>query len=116
MRTDLAKEFDILGSESVVAAGGQIGRAKGAAVGDERNPADRLDALVPQLTDDFAGVLVEFPAAREKRQTGRDGMAGRGCITRHGDFAREQTGTAGKIESMDFQQASCGVVMRALVE
>src|SRR5260370_22533189 len=39
-------------------------------------------------------------------------MAGRGCITRHGDFAREQTGTAGKIESMDFQQASGGVEKR----
>src|SRR5260370_2371126 len=108
MRTDLAKEFDILGSESVVAAGGKIERAKGTAVGDERNTADRLDALVPQLTDDFAGVLVEFPATREKRQTGRDGMAGRGCIAGHGHFAREQTATPRQIQIATFQPATAG--------
>ena len=112
MCADLAKQLDVLGSESVVAAARQIERAESTAAGDERNAADRLDAFIAEHGDDFARIPFEFRAAREKRQSGGDGVPSGRCIARHGDFAFEHTGAAGKIESMDFQQAGDGIKER----
>ena len=102
MRADLAKQLDVLGSERIVAAAGQIERAERAAVGGEGNAADRLDAVASQRGDDFARVAFEFRTARKERQTGGDGVAGGRCVARHGDFALEETRPAGKIERMNF--------------
>src|SRR5207253_10608661 len=112
LRADLPKQLDVLWGESIVAAAGQIERAEGAAVGDEGNAADRLDAVASQRGDDFARVAFEFCPAREERQTGGDGVARGRCVARHGDFPLDHSGADGEIECMNFQQAGVGIEKR----
>jgi hypothetical protein len=106
---DLLEQLDILRRKSVLAPAGEIERSKSAAVSDERNTANRLNAFGAEHANDLVGEAVNFGAAGEKRLAGGEAMAGRSGVERNGDFLIEKAGTTGEIEGVDFQKAGGGV-------
>jgi hypothetical protein len=106
---DLLEQLDILRRESVLAAAGEIERSKSAAMSDERNTANRLNAFRAEHANDLVGETVNFGAAGEKWLAGGEAVAGRSGVEGNGDFLIEEAGTTGEIEGVDFQKAGGGV-------
>ena len=110
LRGDLLDELDVGGSENVDAAAGEIERAEGAAAIRKRDATDDLQAFGAEDADDFAGVLVDFGAARNERAIFDDGAAGGRRVARDDHFGfDEQALAAGKIERVNFEQAIGGI-------
>ena len=62
----------------------------------ERNAADNLHAFGAEDADDFAGVLIEFGAARNERAIFDDGAPGGRGFARDGEFGLESPWRPGK--------------------
>jgi len=77
-------------------AAGEIERAESAALRDERDTADALQAFLAKDTHDIAGVAIELCATGEKRLPRGNGCAGGRGIARDGDFLLEETRVPGK--------------------
>ena len=84
----------------------QIQGAESAAAIAEGNAADHLQALGAKETHDFAGILIEFLAARDEGAAFSDGAARWRSFARDGHFGFEQALAAGKIERVNFEQAA----------
>ncbi len=109
MRGDLLKELDVRRRERVGAAAGQIERAESAAMSDEGNATDGLDAFAAQDADNFGIEAVDLNAAEDERLAiGEAATRGRG-IERDSRFFLDEVPAAGKIESMNLEQSGEGV-------
>jgi len=109
LRGDLLEELDVLRGKRVEAAAGEIERAEGAALGNQRDAANVLQTVLAERVDDFAGVAIEFRATGQEGLASGDGTSGGRAIAGDGGFLLEKAGVARKIEGMDFEEAAGGV-------
>ena len=98
--------------EGIASAAGDVERAKGLPVGDERNATYGFDTCRAKGADDFVLVAVNLRAPREEWLTVGDGLTGRRAVTGDGDFLFDEALVAGKIERMNLEQSRLGIQQR----
>src|SRR5579883_1573643 len=109
LRGDLLNELHVLGGKGVGIAAGKIDGAKGAAMRDQGNAADRLNALFAEETHHIQLVAIDLLAAGDQNLAAGEALAGRRAFKRNGEFGFLHGEVSRQIQGVNFQQAGGGI-------